>query len=330
MVNSIPHPLCYVWIIGNIMSWSGGLAEWTKDDTAFISVAFSYDLPKAYQRAIWYRSQGYRIRAGGPGMFAPSVRNYLADVAELGGDPVDALIHHNPDATIASRGCPVGCYFCIVPKMEGKEFTLLPDFTPRPILCDNNLSALPIEYQNFIIEKYQKFNVPLLDANSGFEPMTFDEGTYRRWKVINKGAWRFAYDETKEGDDVHKVAMILKDESASSKRVYVLIGNEPFEACHRRILQVIEWGCEPHVQPLIALNSLVRRPIVRYDWTEQKLKDLARWSNRWLWRSFPFSEYGTPSNTACTPTASGVGTQASFPLPMFFEQDESPTTFSGG
>lgn len=312
------------------MAWSSGIAEWIENDTAFLSVAFSYDLPKAYQRAIWYKSQGYKVRAGGPGMFAPSIRNYLADVAELGGS-VDALIHHNPQATIASRGCPVGCSFCIVPKMEGKEFTLLPDFTPRPILCDNNLSALPVEYQNHIIEKYQKFDVPLLDANSGFEPITFDEATYHRWKVINKGAWRFAYDETKEGNDVYRVSQFLKNEPASSKRVYVLIGNEPFEACYRRIMQVIEWGCEPHAQPLIALNSLVRRPIVRHDWTEKKLKDLARWANRWLWRSVPFSEYQrTPPNTACTPTAFGADSQGAYSLPMFFEQDGSPATFGGG
>jgi hypothetical protein len=275
------------------MGWSGGLAQWVDGDTAYLSVVFSWRLPDAYQRAIWYREQGYKVRAGGPGMFAPKLRNYLVDVAELGGEIVDALIHHNKDATIASRGCPVGCYFCIVPKMEGIEFTYIPDFTPRPILCDNNLSALPVEYQNFIIEKYQKFDVPLLDANSGFEPMTFDEGTYRRWKIINKGAWRFAYDETKEGDDVCKVTQILKDEPASSKRVYVLIGNEPFEACYRRIMQVIEWGCEPHVQPLINLSSLEKKPIVRLDWTEEKLIHLARWANRWLWRSVPFAEYKT-------------------------------------
>ncbi len=311
------------------MAWTGGLAEWTEGDTAFISVAFSYDLPKAYQRAIWFKSQGFKVRAGGPGMFAPSLRKYLSGVAELGGE-VDALIHHNPDATIASRGCPVGCYFCIVPKMEGLEFTLLPEFTPRPILCDNNLSALPVDYQNFIIEKYQKSGVPLLDANSGFEPITFDEGTYRRWKVINKGAWRFAYDETKEGNDVHRVAKILKDEPASSKRVYVLIGNEPFEACYRRIMQVIEWGCEPHVQPLIALNSLERKPIVRLDWTEKKLKDLARWSNRWLWRSVPFSEYGKPSNTVCTRPPLAEGMQGAYSLPMFFEADDPSATFGGG
>lgn len=274
-------------------AWSGGLAEWIEDDTAYLSVVFSWKLPAAYQRAIWYREQGYKVRAGGPGMFAPNLRKYLADVAELGGE-CEALTHHNKDATIASRGCPVGCYFCIVPKMEGKDFTLLPDFTPRPILCDNNLSALPVEYQEYIIEKYQKFDVPLLDANSGFEPMTFDEGTYRRWKVINKGAWRFAYDETKEGNDVYRTAQILKNESPRNKRVYVLVGNEPFEACYRRVIQVLEWGCEPHVQPLIALNALVHKPIVRFDWTEQKLKDLARWANKWIWRTVKFEDYGKP------------------------------------
>ena len=71
-------------------------------------------------------------------------------------------------ATIASRGCPVGCWFCIVPKMEGKAFTTLPDFPVRPVLCDNNLSALPANYQQFIVDRYLSAGVPLLDANSGF------------------------------------------------------------------------------------------------------------------------------------------------------------------
>ena len=229
------------------------------------------------------------MRAGGPGTFAR--RSYLADVAELGGE-VDALVRHNPDATITSRGCPVGCYFCIVPKMEGKEFTLLPNFIPRPILCDNNLSALPIEYQEYIIEKYQKSGVILLDANSGFEPHTFDKETYIRWKAINRGRWRFGYDETSEEEYVYRMVHILKDELPWNKKIYVLIGNEPFEACYRRIMQVIEWKCEPHVQPMLALNTLVKRPIIHHDWTEQKLRDLARWSNRWIWRTVPFSEYG--------------------------------------
>ena len=88
-----------------LMTWSGGLIDWVEGNTAFISVAFSWKLQDAYQRCIWYQAQGYRVRAGGPGTFAR--RSYLADVAELGGE-IDALIHHNPQATIASRGCPVG------------------------------------------------------------------------------------------------------------------------------------------------------------------------------------------------------------------------------
>ena len=275
------------------MTWLfDGLAEVHElsEDTIYLSVVFSWKLPEAYQLASFYASQGKRVRAGGPGMFARP--NYLADVAELGGEYPDAIARHNPDATIASRGCPIGCSFCLVPTMEGKTFTLLPDFTPRPVLCDNNLSALPVEYQDHIISKYIKHDVPLLDANSGFEPQTFDSDVYNRWKAINKGAWRFAYDETKEEDDVFRVTQTLEDVPAGKKRVYVLIGNEPFEACHRRILQVIEWGCEPHVQPMMALNTLEKKPMVKYDWTEQKLKDLARWANRWVWRSATFEEYG--------------------------------------
>jgi hypothetical protein len=270
------------------MDWSGGLVEWVENDTVYISVAFSWRLPDAHKLAQLFTDAGRKVRAGGPGLFARG--DYMADVAELGGS-VDALSRHNPNATIASRGCPVGCYFCIVPKMEGKEFTLLPDFTPRPILCDNNVSALPVEYQKYIIEKYQKSGVVLKDINSGFEPKTFDADTYQRWKTINHGPWRFGYDETKEEPEVYRMTQTLKTVKASKKRAYVLIGNEPFENCYRRIMQVIEWGCEPHVQPMIALNALEKKPIIRFDWTERKLKDLARWSNTWIWRTVKFEDY---------------------------------------
>lgn len=273
------------------MAWSNGLAEWTDGDTAYLSVAFSWRLPDAYQRAVWYRSAGYKVRAGGPGMFAPSIRNYLYDVAEIGGN-VDALIHHNPLATIASRGCPVGCYFCIVPRMEGLTFTLLPDFTPRAILCDNNLSALPVEYQEYIIDRYTKSGVELRDANSGFEPLTFDEDTYRRWRVLLRGPWRFAFDTTTEEPQVKRMMDILKSESPKRKQVYVLIGNEPIASCYERAQKVIEWGGEPYIQPLLPLNALSRDALkISYDWTWQQLKDMQRYYNRHLWRYIPLSEY---------------------------------------
>jgi hypothetical protein len=133
--------------------------------------------------------------------------------------------------------------------------------------------------------------VPLLDANSGFEPRTFDDEVYRRWQAINKGPWRFAYDDMPEREQVYKVMQMLNGEPSKRKRVYVLIGNEPYAECMGRIREVIEWGGEPHVQPFIKLNALAREPHVKYDWTTQKLKDVARWANGFLWKQMPFSEY---------------------------------------
>jgi hypothetical protein len=189
--------------------WSGGLAEWTEGDTAFLSVAFTWRLNEAYSRACWHRAAGYKVKAGGPGIFTR--KHFLSDVAQIGGDIPDAIVHHNPMATIASRGCPVGCWFCIVPKMEGKSFTLLPDFPVRPVLCDNNLSALPADYQQHIVDRYLGAGVPLLDANSGFEPATFDDEVFARWQPILRGPWRFGFDEATEGENVARAFRILKD-----------------------------------------------------------------------------------------------------------------------
>ena len=278
------------------MSWTGGLAEWIEGDIAYLSIAFTWLLDDAWRRARWYQQLGYRVRAGGPGLFTR--KHYLADVAELGGDYPDAIARHNPAATFASRGCPVGCWFCIVPKMEGRTFTLLPDFPVRPILCDNNLSALPAEYQQHIVDRYQREGVPLLDANSGFEPRTFDEEVFHRWRAVNRGAWRFAYDDQAERSYVERVMLMLRRLPARKKRVYVLIGNEPMASCIERLREVIAWGGEPHAQPYIKLNALQKKPHVRFDWTETSLRDVARWANRYLWRYCTLDEYRRSAKTS--------------------------------
>src|SRR3546814_3436090 len=89
-------------------TWVGGLAEWVEGDTAFLSIAFTWKLDEAYQRALWFKSLGMKVRAGGPATFTR--KHHLADVAEIGGTIPDALQRHNPMATKASEGCPVGCW----------------------------------------------------------------------------------------------------------------------------------------------------------------------------------------------------------------------------
>jgi hypothetical protein len=274
--------------------WVGGLAEWEDGETTYLSVAFTWKLPEAYTRAVFAKALGRRVVVGGPALFLVKMQHEVTDVAEVQSSLPDAIARHNPDATMASRGCPVGCWFCIVPKMEGKDFTLLPDFPVRPVLCDNNLSGLPADYQDYIVRRYREEGVALRDANSGFEPRTFTMDVYRRWRWLlaeGGGPWRFAYDEMGEREQVLDVMRMLKDEPSRRKRVYVLIGNEPFADCMTRIEETIAHGCEPHVQPYIKLNALERRPHVRFDWTEQKLRDVARWANGFVWRRAPFKDY---------------------------------------
>lgn len=293
-------------------AWAGGYAEWLDGKTAYLSVAFTWKIDEAYARAAWWRALGYRVVAGGPALFQEKIRHNLYEVAEvptrkvkidghdrvIGAELVDAVARHNPQATFASRGCPVGCSFCIVPAMEGSKFTLMPDFPVRPVLCDNNLSALPVEFQRHIIRRYQQEGVPLLDANSGFEPRTFDDDCFARWRSLNKGPWRFAYDDQGDRPHVERVMRMLKGEPAKRKRVYVLIGNEPIASCLERLNEVIAWGGEPHAQPEIKLTALEKRPWVRFDWTEQTLRDMARWANRRHWRYTKFAGYRRSAHSA--------------------------------
>jgi hypothetical protein len=194
--------------------------------------------------------------------------------------------------------------------MEGRSFTFLPDFPIRPILCDNNISALPADYQQLIIDRYVSAGVPLLDANSGFEPATFTQDVYKRWRsLINggRGPWRFAYDETRERSEVIRVMRMLEGEPQKRKRVYVLIGNEPFAECLARIQEVIDYGCEPHVQPYMKLTALEKRPHVRFDWTERTLKDVARWANGFVWRKAAFADYDRSLNLSRRSTPEEFG-----------------------
>lgn len=286
-------------------AWIKGVAHWTEGSTAFVSVVFTWRLLEAKALAEDYKARGFRVRAGGPALFTRG--KLLAGVAELGGAVPDAIARHNPMATRASYGCPVNCWFCIVPKMlpdgskgDGTTFTLVPDFPVRPILCDDNLSALPIDYQRLIVGRYLAAGVPLLDANSGFEPKTFTREVYDLWTPILRGPWRFGFDETGEWADVERAFKVLHDDGVRPRRiqVYTMIGHEPFADCMERIRRVIALGGEPYAQPFLKLNALVKEPAIRHDWTVEKLRAVQRWVNRHLWRKTKdFADYNASAKT---------------------------------
>lgn len=263
-------------------------------DLVALSVIFSWHAPIA--RSIAVRVSGNsEVWCGGPGMAA--LAHWWKTETGLECVPrVDARFDRQRGDypfTFAARGCPVGCWFCVVPKLEGLTFSLDWQFRPAPVLCDNNLSALPDDFQNHILDRYAREGVTLKDCNSGFEPRTFTEDTYRRWAGKFAGPWRFAYDELRETTEVRAMMDLLRPVSARKKQVYVLVGNEPVEACYERALKVVEWGGEPHCQFVLPLNWLGDPAAIRprHDWTYDLGRDFARYFNRHLWRSLPIADY---------------------------------------
>lgn len=256
-----------------------------------VSAIFSWDVPKGVQPAL--RCDG-EVWAGGPGFLhmADWWKRATGRDATVG---LDGRFERQPgdyQGVYAARGCPGGCFFCGVPALEGSTYTLDWDFVPAPILYDNNLTDEPVEFQEHIIRRYQETGTRLLDANSGFEPKNFTEETYRRWKPILRGAWRFGYDYLPERSAVKRMMRILQGEPSKKKRVYVLIGNEPFDTCVQRAQEVIEWGGEPVCQPYLEKTALDRHDyVIRYDWTPDKLTHVARYYQRFTWKYAPLSEY---------------------------------------
>ncbi len=147
----------------------------------------------------------------------------------------------------------------MVPKTEGTKTILLPEFEPRPVLCDNNVSALPIEYKNSLLRNTKSWSANC-DINSGFEPHSFNDEIYDLWKGFYRGAWRFGFDTIGEEKPCQKAARVLINEPGPKKRVYVLIGNEPFDQCEYRVKRVIEWGCEPARATFYCDKSIEKKP----------------------------------------------------------------------
>lgn len=96
-------------------------------DEVHVSVAFTYDLPKAEQLAEAWQKTGIPVKLGGPAFNEP------------GGDFIPGrYLRHG--FVITSRGCNNSCWFCSVPKREG-GLRKLPITTGFNVLDDNLLAC---------------------------------------------------------------------------------------------------------------------------------------------------------------------------------------------
>lgn len=274
----------------NLNGWHDGLVEWIRGDTAHLSVVFSWQLQEAYQRAAWHRQMGLSVKAGGPAVAMQP--DFLADVAEIGGDYPDAVAQHNPDATFTSRGCVWRCKFCPVPEIEG-HLVELGDWPIRPIVCDNNLLACSLSHFNNVIDRLKPLSG--IDFNQGLDARLLTKHHAERIAELDMKVVRLAWDHIGLGGHFEKAWQILRAAGIPKGkiRVYVLIGykDTPEDALFR-LQSVWERGSWPNPMRFQPLKAIRRNEYVGENWTDAELKRFMRyWANLRHLSAVPFDEF---------------------------------------
>jgi len=271
------------------MTWSKGIVEWTENKTAFISTVFSWDLQKAYQRAVWYKASGYKVRVGGPAIYSTTI---FDGIAEAGGYIPDVVQRHNPKATFTTRGCPRHCPFCIVPKIE-PEFIELDDFPIRPIICDNNILASSDYHFDMVMEKLS--DLENIDFNQGLDARLLTKERAEKLAKLKLKTARLAFDSLGYEKSFVKGLKLLNDAGIPGKKitVYVLINfRETPEQALYRLEKVRELGAWPFPMRYQPVDAKRRNAYLAKGWSERIVKDMSRYySNLQYFGYIPFEEY---------------------------------------
>jgi len=271
------------------MNWSKRFIEHRKNGIARLSVAFTWDLPHTYQRAVWLNALGLRVIAGGPAVGL--MPDYMKDVAETGTDWPDALKHHNPQATFTSRGCIRRCPFCAVWRTEGK-LRELDDWPVRPIICDNNLLACSRRHFDRVIDRLKPLKS--IDFNQGLDARLLTQHHADRLAELDCMV-RLAFDHVNNEPDLMRAYERLRKAKIPKRRirVYVLIGfqDTPEDALYR-LQTVANLGIDPNPMRYNPLDTLSRDSYVGPNWTDRELTRHTRyWSNLRWFRAVPFTDF---------------------------------------
>jgi hypothetical protein len=263
--------------------------EWEEDGVVHLSVVFSWDLPKAYQKAVWYGSQGYRVVAGGPAVILEP--SYLQGVAQVGGHAM-ALQYHNPDATFTSRGCIRRCSFCPVSEIEG-DLRELTDWKPKSIVCDNNLLACSRVHFDRVVDRLKPLSN--VDFNQGLDVRLLTSYHADRLAELDLKAVRLAWDHTSMESQFMAAVERLRDAGVWKRkfRVYVLIGfnDTPDDALYR-LRTVRGLGLWPNPMRYQPVRAPRKNSYVAAGWTDQELTRYMRyWSNLRRLGGIPFEEF---------------------------------------
>jgi len=239
------------------------------------------------------------VEIGGPGVAA------LAGWSEretgirpvIGPDPRFEREPGDYQWTRTTRGCTVGCPFCVVPRVDGRRVIEYEDFPLAPVVVDDNLLRASWKHQVRVVERLAAQQYAWVDFNSGFDPEIFTGDHYELYSCLPLKAWRLAFDTEGEAAVAERMICLLRAQGVRPEKIwcYVLIGfnDTPGESLSRA-RRVIEWGGEPRIQPFRPLTWLhPDQPFVNraLGWTAEIITSMPRYFYGYYWRRMDFWQF---------------------------------------
>jgi hypothetical protein len=281
------------------MNWGKSPLVWRYGSTEYISVVFTWDLPKA-KEIYKQRSIGIEKKyIGGPAVnMFPEYFNDCKEAInhDFPYSPGQILRKYNPFAGRSSIGCPNKCGFCAVKKIHPKfkEFKIL---TPIPIICDDNLLACSRKHFDMVIDKQKCLNS--CDFNQGLDASLLTRHHANRFAELKNPLIRLAWDDVNEGSEIERAILYLRKAGIPRRniRCYVLIGynDTPENALYRLESLYYLFGIKPNpmrYQPFSGIHCLTKNSYVHPNWTKELLdKFMSYWSNIRFTGGVPFNEY---------------------------------------
>ncbi len=192
------------------------------------------------------------------------------------------------DLGFTTRGCDRGCYFCIVPKKEGRfRINQHPSEFHDPshrkiVLMDNNI--LLDKDWFFKVTDWILQNDLKVDFNQGLDIRLMDRDIAKRIAELRPiDWWHFAFDSMDYQDEVISGIEMLKDAGVDIRHRtnwYVYLHND---AAYEDALE--------RCNILRGLNALPYIMVNRDSPRTQRMTDLKRWTRPQIFFSVPFDMY---------------------------------------